>query len=36
VVSREVGEAGRRALQERAPVGHHLIEPVQMRTQLIE
>src|SRR5947209_14670722 len=36
MIGGEIGEASGRALQERAPVSQHLIQPIEMRAQLIK
>src|SRR5262249_19124802 len=36
MISGEIGEASGRALQERAPVSQRLIQPIEMRAQLIK
>ena len=36
MIGGEIGEASGRALQERAPVSQRLIQPIEMRAQLIK
>jgi hypothetical protein len=36
MIGGEIGEASNRTLQERSPVSQHLIQPIEMRAQLIE